>query len=98
MNKDEIFRVLANPVRREILYRLKDIPANFPDSAYPAEFGASATQINRRSGLSQSTISSHLGLLLQANLISSHKSGTWVFFRRNEETIRAFLTAMEGLL
>jgi|SRR5471032_788097 len=95
MNKDEIFKVLANPVRREILYWLKDIAAHFPGSDYPAEFGASAGQINRRSGLSQSTTSSHLGLLLRADLISSYKSGTWVFFKRNEETIRAFLAALE---
>ena len=95
MNKDEIFKVLANPVRRDILYWLKDVADHFPDADFPAEFGASATQINRRSGLSQSTTSSHLGLLLWADLISSHKSGTWVFFKRNEETIQAFLTALE---
>jgi len=94
MNKDEIFKVLANPVRRDILYWLKNVADHFPGSDYPAEFGASASQINRRSGLSQSTTSSHLGLLLRADLISSHKSGTWIFFKRNEETIRAFLAAM----
>ena len=98
MNKDEIFKVLANPVRRDILYWLKDVEDHFPASDYPAEFGASAGQINRRSGLSKSTMSSHLGLLLRADLVSSHKSGTWVFFKRNEATIQAFLTAMTSQL
>jgi len=98
MDNDEIFKVLANPVRRQILHWLKDVPIHFPDSDYPAEFGASASQINRRSGLSQSTTSSHLSMLLRADLISSHKSGTWVFFKRNEATIRAFLELMERRL
>jgi DNA-binding transcriptional ArsR family regulator len=94
MNQDAIFKVLASPIRREILSWLKDTRAHFPDSDYPAEFGASAGQINRRSGLSQSTVSSHLSMLLHADLISRHKSGTWIFFKRNEGTIRAFLEEM----
>lgn len=90
MDSDNIFKALSSPVRREILAWLKDIAANFPYRDYPAEFGVSATQINRRSGLSQSAISSHLAVLLRAELVTINKSGTWVFFKRNEATINAF--------
>ncbi|MCW0207898.1 MAG: helix-turn-helix domain-containing protein, partial [Achromobacter sp.] len=42
-------------------------------------------------GLSQSTVSSHLAVLQRAGLISATKVGQWVFFRRNEAVIAAFL-------
>ncbi|MES2071106.1 MAG: helix-turn-helix transcriptional regulator [Pseudomonadota bacterium] len=91
MEIDEIIKALANPVRREILAWLKDPQANFPSQEHPLDLGVCAGQVYQRSGLSQSTISSHLAVLQRAGLISSHRIGQWAFFRRNEEAIQAFL-------
>jgi DNA-binding transcriptional ArsR family regulator len=65
---------------------------------YPLQLGVAAGQINRRSGLSQATISSHLSILVHADLVTANKSGTWIFFKRNEATIDAFLREIDGQL
>jgi len=98
MDIDEIIKALANPVRREILAWLKDPERNFPGQEHPLELGVCAGQIDRRSGLSQSTISSHLAVLQRVGLISSHRVGQWAFFKRNEEAIQAFLDEMNQQL
>ncbi|MFZ6646944.1 ArsR/SmtB family transcription factor [Undibacterium sp. TJN25] len=98
MDVDEIIKALSNPARREILAWLKDPCGNFPEQSNALELGVCAGQINRRSGLSQSTISSHLALLERVGLISSHRIGQWAYFKRDEEAIQAFLNAMNQQL
>lgn len=87
---DEIIKALSHPVRREILTWLKEPEQHFADQDHPLEFGVCAGQFER-CGLSQSTVSAHLATLQRAGLISSRKVGQWSFFKRNEETIQAFL-------
>ncbi|GGI52899.1 ArsR/SmtB family transcription factor [Oxalicibacterium solurbis] len=91
---DAIHKALANPVRREILGWLKDPEVNFPEQEHPLDFGVCCGQIDKRSGLSQSTVSAHLATLQAAGLITPRRVGQWIFFKRNEETIQAFLHAM----
>ena len=55
------------------------------------EHGVCAGHIDGRCGLSQSTVSTHLAVLQRAGLITATKVGQWVFFRRNEALIAAFL-------
>ncbi|GGC69517.1 ArsR/SmtB family transcription factor [Undibacterium terreum] len=98
MDIDEIIKALSNPVRREILVWLKDPVTNFPEQEHALELGVCAGKINQRSGLSQSTISSHLAVLQRVGLISSHRMGQWAFFKRNEEAIQAFLDEMNKQL
>lgn len=88
---DAIYKALASPLRRSILYWLKDVPANFPCADVAPGRGVPATAIHRRAGLSQSALSAHLAILLRARLVTAHKAGTWVLFRRNEAAIAAFL-------
>jgi DNA-binding transcriptional ArsR family regulator len=88
---DEIIKALAHPVRLEILVWLKDSAHYFPEQGHSLENGVCAGQIDQRAGLSQSTVSAHLATLQRAGLITSKKVGQWHFFRRNEETIQAFL-------
>jgi ArsR family transcriptional regulator len=52
--------------------------------------------INEHAGLSQSTVSAHLATLQRAGLVTSKRVGQWIFFKRNEETIQAFLQHMNG--
>lgn len=91
MDIDIIHKALANPVRRQILCWLKDPEANFAQQEYPLAIGVCAGLIDARTGLSQSTVSAHLATLQRAGLVTSRRVGQWIFYKRNEETIQAFL-------
>lgn len=91
---DDIIKALAHPVRRDILNWLKDPHGQFPEQLHNHEYGICAGQIDQRCGLSQSTVSAHLATLQRAGLIVSQKAGQWHFFKRNEEVIQGFLTAL----
>jgi DNA-binding transcriptional ArsR family regulator len=91
MNIDAIHKALANPVRRQILCWLKDPTEHFAQQEHPLDIGVCASLIDARTGLSQSTVSAHLAALQRAGLITSRRVGQWIFYKRNEETIQAFL-------
>ncbi len=93
---DAIHKALANPVRREILGWLKEPQKHFAEQEHPLDFGVCCGMIDKRSGLSQSTISAHLATLQNAGLVTSRRIGQWAFFKRNEETIDAFLQSVKG--
>jgi len=95
---DEVIKALAHPVRRDILHWLKDPQVYFADQDHPLEVGVCAGKIDQRTGLSQSTVSAHLATLQRAGLISSKKVGQWHFFKRNEESIQAFLNHISQTL
>ena len=44
------------------------------------------------------TVSAHLATLQRAGLITSQKHGQWHFFKRNEDTIQAFLAKLNQAL
>ncbi|PST19355.1 transcriptional regulator [Rhizobium sp. JAB6] len=94
MDKNEILKALANPARLEILNHLKDPKKHFPTQEHPLELGVCASQFER-CGLSQSTVSAHLGTLHRAGLVTTKRLGQWIFYKRNEETIAQFLAAMQ---
>ena len=94
MDIDAIHKALANPVRRDILQWLKDPHGHFAQQEHPLDLGVCAGLIDARTGLSQSTVSSHLATLQRAGLVTSRRVGQWIFFKRNEETIAAFLDHM----
>ena len=98
MQIDAIHKALANPVRREILHWLKDPHQHFAHQEHPLALGVCAGLIDARTGLSQSTVSAHLATLQRASLVTSRRVGQWIFYKRNEETIKAFLDHMnQGL-
>jgi len=90
MDKDEILKALSHPTRMEILNWLKNPEAHFTSQEHPLEMGVCASQFER-CGLSQSTVSSHLGTLHRAGLVTTRRVGQWIFYKRNEETIADFL-------
>ena len=95
MDIDAIHKALANPVRRQILQWLKDPDQHFLEQELPLEMGVCAGLIDRRLGLSQSTVSAHLATLQKAGLVSTKKVGQWSFFKRDEATIQAFLEQLQ---
>jgi DNA-binding transcriptional ArsR family regulator len=94
MDIDAIHKALANPVRRNILVWLKTPGEYFAMQEYPLDLGVCAGLIDERAGLSQSTVSAHLATLQRAGLVTSKRVGQWIFFKRNEGTIQAFLRHM----
>jgi DNA-binding transcriptional ArsR family regulator len=98
MDIDAIHKALANPVRRQILEWLKEPEAHFAEQEHPLDIGVCAGLIDARTGLSQSTVSAHLATLQRAELICPRRVGQWIFFKRNEETIAAFLAHMHNAL
>lgn len=99
MDIDAIHKALANPVRRQILAWLKDPGQHFAEQVHQSlQVGVCAGLIDQRCGLSQSTVSAHLATLLKAGLITSRKVGQWNYFKRNEETIQAFVEHMNSAL
>ena len=98
MDIDAIHKALANPVRRQILHWLKDPQQHFAEQEHPLDFGVCCKLIDQRTGLSQSTVSAHLATLQRAGLVSTRRVGQWVFFHRNEDTIKTFLDQLnDGL-
>jgi ArsR family transcriptional regulator len=95
MDIDEIMKALANPVRRDILAWLKDPAQHFQPQSHPLEDGVCVGRIFERAGLSQSTVSAYLAMLQRAGLVTSKRIGQWVFYQRNEKTIREFLKQMK---
>ncbi|KVA30608.1 ArsR family transcriptional regulator [Burkholderia cepacia] len=90
MDANLIHKALANPLRRDILAWLK-IPSDaFPGGYIDLGHGVPAYVIQARSGLSQSTVSAHLAVLVEAQLLISTRVGQWMFLSRNEGVIRTF--------
>ncbi len=96
LDVDAIHKALANPVRRQILHWLKQPEEHFAMQAHPLDMGVCASLIDERTGLSQSTVSAHLASLQRAGLVTSTRVGQWIFFKRDEQTIQAFLQHMHG--
>lgn len=96
MDRDEILKALAHPVRVNILAWLKEPQLHFPTQEHPLDLGVCAGQFER-CGLSQSTVSSHLAVLQRAGLVTTRRVGQWIFYRRDEETIAAFLESIGDL-
>jgi DNA-binding transcriptional ArsR family regulator len=95
---DEALKALSNPVRRKILAQMKDLEKNFPGQEHPYDLGVCAGKIDDTTGLSQSTVSAHLAVLQHAKLITSKRVGQWIFYKRNEAAIAAFLNRMSQTL
>ncbi|HEY3597728.1 MAG TPA: helix-turn-helix transcriptional regulator [Paraburkholderia sp.] len=91
---DAIHKALANPVRREILAKLRDPGRHFAGQELPLDYGVCASMIDACCGLSQSTVSAHLAALQRASLVTSKRIGQWIFYKRNEPVIQAFLEQM----
>jgi ArsR family transcriptional regulator len=88
---DAIYKALTNPVRRQILSWLKTPTLYFDQPGFSVELGVSVGLIEARVSLSQSTVSAHIAVLRDAGLIQAHRVGQWIFVRRDEAVVSAFL-------
>lgn len=68
------FRVLAEPMRIKLLDNLRDGPAT-------------VQELQEATGASQQNVSKHLGLLLQANLVSRTREGNFARYAITDDSV-----------
>jgi len=85
-------KALNNEKRLQILEWLKNPEDNFPPHIDEPGFekGVCVSNIQEKSGLSQSATSQYMSLLEGANLVIGTRIGKWTYYRRNEEAIAKF--------
>lgn len=91
INTNLIHKALANPLRRDILTWLRAPVDSFPNGYADFGRGVPVQAIQARSGLSQSTVSAHIAVLVAAGLLVPSRAGQWIFLSRDEEVIRTFV-------
>ncbi|MCI6988097.1 MAG: ArsR family transcriptional regulator [Campylobacter sp.] len=90
MNQIEIFKVLANESRLQILFWLKEPKQYFTreSGVDMDEFGVCVGEIQQMLGLTQSTVSSYLSQLQKAGLLIATRIGKWTYYKKDEEMIK----------
>lgn len=86
MSFPETWKALSDPTRREIIELLKKGKMNAGD-------------ISASFQISNATISHHLSILKQANLIHDEKVGKYIFYELNTSVIEemiAWITSLRG--
>lgn len=96
MNIVEISKVLSNKTRVDILQWLKDPESNFRPHKDIDHFddGVCVGYIQDKAGLSQSTISTYLTSMQNANLIIPTRHGKWTYYKRNEKIIASYIKTL----
>jgi ArsR family transcriptional regulator len=87
---EQTMRALANGRRLLILEWLKDPKAHFPRQVDGdlVKDGVCGLLIAKKLGVSQPTVSEHLKILAQARLVRAKRIKQWMFYRRDEASIR----------
>jgi DNA-binding transcriptional ArsR family regulator len=90
-----IYKALSNETRCQILLWLKNPENHFDEKPYLEQglnfqVGVCVGDIQLKTGLAQSVISSYLLTMKKAGLLESDRIGKWTYYRRNEKTIREF--------
>jgi DNA-binding transcriptional ArsR family regulator len=80
----KVLHAVADPVRRKILTALKEKGG----CSLEKDVGLCASDIEVRIGLTQPTISHHMAVLRKAGLVEAKKIGQWMWYRRNEKSLR----------
>ena len=91
MNYLEILKVLANSSRLHILHLLKNPREHFvhkPQCGVDmVEVGVCLEEIQRVSGLSQSTTSTYMNMMKKVGLVQATRLKKYTYFKRNEEVL-----------
>jgi ArsR family transcriptional regulator len=86
-------KAISDPARMTILECLK----NPQCCALDLDKGMCACDIESQLKLSQPTISHHMKVLREAGLVEAEKIGQWVWYKRNEKTLKELSRAIAGL-
>ncbi len=98
-----IYKALSNETRCQIMQWLKNPEEFFDEKPYLQQdlsfrIGVCVGDIQAKSGLAQSVISSYLLTMQKAGLLESERIGKWTYYRRNEQTIQAFSDYIQNKL
>jgi ArsR family transcriptional regulator, arsenate/arsenite/antimonite-responsive transcriptional repressor len=83
-------KAVADPARLKILRLLKEKG----QCSIGKSVGMCACDVQDHVRLSQPTISHHMGILRKAGLVTAEKHGLWMWYRRNEESIKSLGKAL----
>ena len=95
MDPQRILKALSNPHRLDIILWLKHPEKEFgvqvhSNTLIDFPHSVSVKSIQKRCGVSQSSISTFMSILENAELVESRKIDQYTYFRRNEEVIHEF--------
>lgn len=95
MDPLRILKALSNPHRLDIILWLKQPEKEFGVQVHTKTLidfpnSVSVKSIQKRCGVSQSSISTFMSILENAKLVESRKIDQYTYFRRNEKVIREF--------
>jgi ArsR family transcriptional regulator len=95
-----LWQALANDRRLQILEWLKNPKAHFRPQVDGdlVKDGVCAVLLAEKLGISQPTLSEHMRILAQAELVKPKKIKQWTFYRRNERRIREIKKMMASQL
>jgi len=103
MSTDEqisILKALSNDTRLKILGWLQDPRRHFGRQEV-GDFdddGVCVSLIQKKCGLSQSTVSAYMALLTRVGLVKVKRVGQWTYYRRDEPAIRRFVRELGTVL
>ena len=88
----DVLNALANEKRLAVLDWLKDPRAHFPPQADGdlVEDGVCALLLAEKLGVSAATLSEHMRVLTQAELVRARRVKQWIFYKRDEQAIATF--------
>jgi len=91
MKATDVIKALANGRRLTILDWLKDPRSHFADQVDGdlVADGVCALLLAEKLGITQATLSEHMRVLVQAELVVPKRIKQWTFYRRDEARIRA---------
>ena len=91
MEPPAVIKALANGRRLMILDWLKDPRSHFPPQVDGdlVQDGVCALLLAEKLGITQATLSEHMRVLVQAELVLPKRIRQWTFYRRDEDRIRA---------
>lgn len=95
MDPLRILKALSNPHRLDIILWLKHPEKEFGVQVHTKTLidfphSVSVKSIQKRCGVSQSSVSTFMSILENTELVESRKIDQYTYFRRNEDTIREF--------
>lgn len=98
-----IYKALSNEMRCQIMQWLKNPEEFFDETPYLRQglsfrIGVCVGDIQAKSGLAQSVISSYLATMQKAGLLESERIGKWTYYRRNEKIIQQFSEYVQSKL
>src|SRR5215470_10085875 len=85
-------KAVADPTRLKILRVLKQKGC----CSIGKGEGMCACDIETQIQLSQPTISHHMRILTKAGLVQAEKQGLWMWYRRNEKSLKELASAISG--